>query len=417
MPDTGVALEARVQRLFLAQGIFAERSLYPSADVAHRLLATDIDVLVSEYSSGFHLTRRHAECKSGRRVSTLDRVLWLNGVRSMLAADASYLVIASFDEDAADFARSLGIDVMTVKQLETWEKALSIPGDRWPNRSDFTLIEPIKKQSNDLGKQKNASNDQKCVRQAIQFVEIDSWREFGYGRFNRLLRLLVELSHTAQETRRPDPSNMNRRYVASALLVRLCQYLLAVCHDVSRVPVSDLHTYVLNRSLFGDQDPIRARGLVQDTVDWMSQALKNRGMVLPPEVDSNRLFQPPGYSEGLISLIEKLLASPNEAKYLPIAMETEQFAKAQDTELFPRLRSAWSAGRGLASLVKGFAIASLGIDASLLTPLREELLVRPAAVQSVEDESKDSSMVQNELSFLDPLADESTAGAVQNSES
>ena len=199
MANTGVALEARVQRLFLAQGIFAERSLYPSADANHGLLATDIDVLVSEYSSGFHLTRRHAECKSGRRVSTLDRVLWLNGVRSMLAADASYLVLASFDEDAADFARSLGVDVMTVRQLEIWEKALDIPSDRWPNRSDLNLIEPIKKQSNDLGKKKYASNKDKLVREAIQFVEIDSWRVFGYGRFNRLLRLLGELSDAAKE--------------------------------------------------------------------------------------------------------------------------------------------------------------------------------------------------------------------------
>ena len=413
MADAGIALEARVQRLFLAQGIFAERSLYPSADVDHRLLATDIDVLVSEYSSGFHLTRRHAECKSGRRVSTLDRVLWLNGVRSMLAADASYLVIASFDEGAADFARSLGIDVMTVRQLETWEKALGIQDDLWPNRSDLKLIEPIRKQINDLGKKKNASNDHKRIRQTMQFVEIDSWREFGYGRFNRLLRLLIELSQTAEGTSRRDLGNINRRYAASALLVRLSQYLLAVCHDVSRVPVSDLHTYLVNRSLFGEQDPVRARGLVQDTVDWMSQALKNRGTPLPPEIDSNRLFQPPGYSGALISLIEKLLASPNEAKYLPIAMETEQFAKEQDTEIFPRLRSAWSAGRGLASLVKGFARASLGIDASLLAPLREHSILDATSPRSAEHESKVSLVVQNELDLLDPLTNKPSAEAEQ----
>lgn len=417
MADAGATLEARVQRLFLAQGIYAERSLYPSADVEHRLLATDIDVLVSEYSSGFHLTRRHAECKSGRRVSTLDRVLWLNGVRSMLAADASYLVIASFDEDAADFARSLGIDVMTVRQLETWEKALGIQGESWPNRSDLKLIEPIKKQINDTGKKKNASDNQKRIRQAIQFVEIDSWREFGYGRFNRLLRLFVELSNSDEETRQSGPGMIYRRYAASALLVRLTQYLLAVCHDVSRVPVSDLHTYLVNRSLFGEQDPVRARGLVQDTVNWMSQALKNRDMVLPPEIDSNRLFQPPGYSAGLISLVEKLLESPSEAKYLPIAMETEQFAKEQDIGLFPRLRSAWSAGRDLASLVKGFAIASLGIDASLLIPLRENYIVDTTAARSVANESESSPIIQNELNLLDPSTEESTAAAAQASES
>ncbi len=61
-PTMGPGLEARVQRVFMAQGVFAERGLCPSASPSHRMLATDIDVLTSEYVSGFHLTRRHAEC-------------------------------------------------------------------------------------------------------------------------------------------------------------------------------------------------------------------------------------------------------------------------------------------------------------------------------------------------------------------
>ena len=193
--------------------------------------------------------------------------------------------------------------------------------------------------------------------------------------------------------------------------------MLAVCHDVSRVPVRDLHAYLLDRSLFGDQDPVRARGLVQDTVEWMSRALKNRNIALPPEVDSNRLFQPPRYSEGLISLIEKLLGSPYEARYLPIAMETEQFAKEHDPESFPRLRSAWSAGRGLAALVKGFAVASLGIDASLLTPLRQNLPVLPDASQNGKKTDEEVSGVQNELNLGDSSLETSAGGAMQTLES
>ncbi len=402
MANAGISLEARVQRLFLAQGIFAERSLFPSADVNHKLMATDIDVLASEYSSGFHLTRRHAECKSGRRVSTLDRVLWLNGVRSLLGADASYLVLASFDEDAADFARSLDVDVMTVKQLETWENALKIPENQWPNRSDFKLIEPIRKRSGDLGKKQDSSKEDRVVRQAIQFVEIDSWRVFSYGRLNRLLRMLKQLSDVSQGAIQKNATSVNIRYSASALLVRLSQYMLAMCHDVSRVPVSDLHSYLLNRLLFGDQDPVRARSLVQDTVAWMSQALKDRGVAIPPEIDSTRLFQTPRHSEGLLSLTQKLLDSPNEAKYLLIAMETEQFGREESTELFPRLRSAWSQGRGLAALVKGFAVASLGIDSSLLTPLRNDLAVLRNAERESAKSNAGAVSKQSKLNLQDP---------------
>ncbi len=401
MTNAGVALEARVQRLFLAQGIFAERSLWPAADVSHRLMATDIDVLVSEYSSGFHLTRRHAECKSGRRVPILDRVLWLNGVRAMLGADASYLVLESFDEDATDFARSLSVDVMTVKQLEAWEKAFNIPGDQWPNRSDFKLIDPIRKKSLDLGNQKAAQERDKIVRQAIQFVEIDSWRVFGYARLNRLLRILKALSDIPDESTSKETRSVSARYAASALLVRLGQYLLAVCLDISRVPVSDLHSYLLNRLMYGDQDPRRARGLVQSTVDWMSQALQDRGMTIPPEVDSNRLFRPPGFSEGLVALTQKLLVAPNEARYLPVAMETEQFGKEGEGELFPRLRSAWHTGRDLAGLVRGFAIASLGVDASLLTPLREDLTAPGTVGHGSKKKDTGSSSDQTKLNLED----------------
>lgn len=397
MTNAGVSLEARVQRLFFAQGIFAERSLFPAADVNHRLLATDIDVLVSEYSSGFHLTRRHAECKSGRRTATLDRVLWLNGVRSMLGADASYLVLASFDEDAADFAKSLGVDVMTVRQLDTWERALNIPVNEWPNRSDFRFIEPIRKNLNALGRKEGTSDKDKIIRQSVQFVEIDSWRVFGYGRLNRLLRELKELSEVSRDSTGKDPISVNSRYSASALLVRLSQYLLAVCHDVSRVPVSDLRSYLLSRLLFGDQDPIRARGLVHSTVDWMSQALKNRGVTIPPEVDPNRLLQPPGYSEALISLTQKILDAPDEAKYLPVAMETEQFGKEEAIEFFPRLRAASNAGRSLAALVKGFAIASLGVEALLLTPVRAGAYVQPNGAQSTQNRDLPSAPGQAEL--------------------
>lgn len=47
--SAGPLLEARAQRLFLAQGSFAERGLLPTATADRRMLATDIDVLVSEY--------------------------------------------------------------------------------------------------------------------------------------------------------------------------------------------------------------------------------------------------------------------------------------------------------------------------------------------------------------------------------
>ena len=369
MTNQGVALEARVQRLFLAQGIFAERSLSPAADSGRRLLATDIDVLISEYASGYHLTRRHAECKSGRRVKTLDRILWLHGVRSLLRADASYLVLRSFNEGAAEFARQLDIDVMTVKQLDTWEEAFDIDGSHWPCRSDFEVIDSIRTNVRNLGKQRHSSRVDSLLYDACQFIEVESWHVFEYRKLNQLFRILGQLGETYERLDPKEPRRLYVRYCASALLVRLSQYLLSVCLDISRVPISDLRSYLTDRLTYGNQEPKHVRGLVQSTVGWISQALKERGIELPPEADTRRLFRPPSFAEGLVGLTEKLLSAPNEAKYLPIAMEVEQFGTAEDPDLFPRLGSAWKAGRDLVALVRAFSVASLEVNGALLSPI------------------------------------------------
>ena len=398
MADTGVILEARFQRLFLAQGIFAERSLWVAADRSRKLMATNIDVMISEYASGYHLTRRHAECKSGKRVRILDRVLWLHGVRSLLGADASYLVLDSFYEQGVEFARSLDIDVMTINQLATWERAFEINRDEWPSRSDFEWLDPIRNQARNLAKEKGKSKVDLVIREAAIFVETESWRSFGYGILNRLLRLLRSLSDTYEKAIHTESKTLCVRYTASALLVRLSQYLLAVCLDVSRVPVSDLQSYLGNRLTYGDQDPEQASGLVRSTVDWMSQALRERGSTIPSEADATRLFVAPRFSEGLVALIQKLLVTPNEAKYLPIAMEVEQFGKVGEADLFPRLGSAWRTGSHLAALVRGFAIASLGVKAPVLEPLRQESALPRGSRRAARVEEGDSLSGQTKLS-------------------
>ena len=96
----------------------------------------------------------------------------------------------------------------------------------------------------DLGKERKASEKDKTIREAIQFFEIDSWRTFSYTRLNRLLRLLKTLSDKSGEPTSKGALEESSRYCASALLVRLCQDLLAICLDVSRVPVSNLHSYL-----------------------------------------------------------------------------------------------------------------------------------------------------------------------------
>ena len=79
-------------------------------------------------------------------------------------------------------------------------------------------------------------------------------------------------------------------------------------------------------------------------------------------------------------------------------MDTQQFGQENEIALFPRLRSAWHVGRDLAALVRGFAIASLGVDTSLLTPLREDLTAL-RTVGRVKKVDTGSSSSQSELNL------------------
>ena len=228
------------------------------------MLATDIDVLVSEYGSGFHLTRRHVECKSGR-FAVLDRVLWLHGVRSLLRADSSYLIGSKIDLTAATFARSLDIQLFGEQQLDTWERALSIPSDLWPCRSDYATFDGARRiwKGQSSGKSESVWE---TLRGALVFVEVESWLSFRYRQLNKLFRLVGQISDIESTGGLSDDQGLCARYVYSALLVRLSQYFLAISADVASIAPLDLEKYLSDRLVFGDQDPKQAAELTAATL-------------------------------------------------------------------------------------------------------------------------------------------------------
>ena len=292
--SASLTFEARAHRLFLAQGSFAERGLLPTATPDRRMLATDIDVLVSEYGSGFHLTRRHIECKSGK-FALLDRILWLNGVRTLLHADSSYLVAADIDLSASEFARGLDVQLFTAQHLDAWEKALGIPANSWPCRSDCATFDLARRIWNKLSAAKK--NDAwRLLRGALAFVEVESWLTFRYRQLNKLFRLIDEISKIHSNGALDHDQQLCARYVFAALLVRLSQYVLAICADVGGIMPLEIEEHLSNRLTFGDQDPTQAAALTTATVAWVSESLHVKGITMPPEIDPSRLRSAPPYT-------------------------------------------------------------------------------------------------------------------------
>jgi hypothetical protein len=332
------------------------------------MLATDIDVLVSEYISGFHLTRRHVECKSGK-FALLDRILWLNGVRTLLRADSSYLIAEDVDLDATEFARSLDVELFTTKHLDTWEKSIGIPGDAWPCRSEYMTFDAAR-----VAWRKASDKDDEVwrfLRAALAFVEIESWLTFRYRLLNKLLRLVTELSQYS-DTLFEDDRGLCARYVFSALLVRFAQYLLAICEDSSRVLPTEIEKYLTKRLTFGDQDPGQAIDLTKATVEWVRRALTANRLKMPTEIDTTRLHTPPEFTSELVQLVRRLLDQSQEARYLPLAIERMQFGSPSDDVLL-RYKAAANSADGLAALVRAFIARTFKVSPKLAAPVRGDL--------------------------------------------
>jgi hypothetical protein len=370
--SAGLTFEARAHRLFLAQGSFAERGLLPAATADRRMLATDIDVLVSEYGSGFHLTRRHVECKSGK-FALLDRILWLNGVRTLLGADSSYLIAADVDLSASEFARGLDVQLFTGLHLDGWEKSLAIPADGWPCRSDFATFDAARATWNRLSSEKSGDEAWRVFRAALAFIEVESWLTFRYKRLNRLFRLIGEISKAYDSGTLDRDQQLCARYVFSALLVRLSQYVLAMCADVASIMPLDVDRYISSRLTFGDQDPTQAADFTKATVAWVREALQVKGITMPPDVDPARLQVPPAYTPEVVSLIRRLLEQSHEARYLPLAVERMQFGLDTDDKL-TRFRAAAGFADTLAALLKAFVARTFKVSNGLAATVHADLM-------------------------------------------
>lgn len=365
---TGPALEARLQRLFLAQGILAERGLKVVADKSRERTATDIDVLISEYGSGFHLTRRHVECKGGK-VHPLDRILWMRGVRELLAADSSYFVVGESDPEVAFFARQLQIDMWTLRHIEQMESALKIPADSWPCRSNFGPYASAREIWAQMERGEPGNSWWPFFKEVLRYVELDSWMAPSYTRLNRLLRYVNSIGefNRGGDLRRAEAVGASR-YGLSALLVRLAQYLIFVCYDVSVLQRSDIPAYLAGRLTFGDHDPEQSRDLLEGGLRLARASVEAAGQRMP-SLDTSRLMSPPPWTDTFNALVFRLLDGSNEVRYLPVATEALQFDTEDSIKKFQRLSSAVKAGAELAALVKGFLVQAYGLPQAILEPL------------------------------------------------
>lgn len=127
----GDQLEARVAQLWFWEGHFARRGIdlrrhyYPEP-----LVVTDLDLVAYEFSPMLRRSKTIGEVKSGRGKSapkTLDRIIWLRGLKELVGADFAELTSSNAPSPRArDLARTLGMRAQSEQDIERRELAARI---------------------------------------------------------------------------------------------------------------------------------------------------------------------------------------------------------------------------------------------------------------------------------------------------
>lgn len=360
----GPHLEARVQRLFMCQGAFAERGLFLRAARGSAKQVTDVDVVAHDYNLNFHHRRIYAECKGGRNKSPLDRVVWVRGLKEAIGADHPHLVIDHCDAVTVQFARSLGVEILQEAGIIALESALKIGSDFWPGRANLAAYAGTEEALKILLSRPAKGNVTDWLQGAAEIWRDASALAFSYGRLNSLLGTLQALGANLQLS--PDGEEvLATDYAVAALLVRLSQYVLFAASDTLAMSPPERESYLAERLTAGNLDLEQSRRLLDGAMRMVRAQLQAQGATPPASWDLNHMLVAPAYTKPFVTVVERVIADGDQSRLLPLAMELRLFgfsgAEATSGRMVPRVRAAIEP----TGLVIAFARQSLGVPESL----------------------------------------------------
>jgi hypothetical protein len=123
--DPGERLEARLAQVWFWEGLYARRGVDFQRYFQEPLQVTDLDLLAFDLNPQLAVRRYIGEAKSGtgkKAPKPLDRIVWLNGLRSLVGADAAELTVATpVSATARALGRGLGVTAQHTDDLQRRE--------------------------------------------------------------------------------------------------------------------------------------------------------------------------------------------------------------------------------------------------------------------------------------------------------
>ena len=304
----GDSLEYRCFRLFQYMGYLVRRQqgVLTSGGLNQ---VTDLDLYGIKFHSGFSKDVITVECKSQKRLGPLDRILWVKGLKEIVGAKLSFLIIPKAKWDIKDYAFREGVRIIDFDFLDRMETALGIDKTVFYGLSDFTFYEPL------YEKWKPLLSTQYRYGKTLQFLSIETKAITPNKGINKLFSeikwVLPKLNASGNKESRIS------LWLLYECVVYMAIYILELCEYVQSLNEVDARGYLEKVLTYGDWNAAMADSLLKDS--WtLAEKLSREQLgkcINVPQVFYK--FPVPDYVKGIVEITERFCKNPKASTIVP----------------------------------------------------------------------------------------------------
>lgn len=327
---SGDQLEARIALVWFWEGYYTRSGIDLTDYYGSELIqVTDLDLVATTFGPTLETRTTIGEAKSGRGSSApkpLDRIVWLNGLMTLVGADDAELTINSAAiARAREVGRRLNVRVQSLPDLEEREKALRL------SEVDNTGAHGI--HATQLRKTvTRIVKDHRILNPAFKFLSSEVWFLDEFSAVKQCIGTLQTLKELWTPGAQDEEALAARWLIGEALSVLV--FSLTRIAGLSRgISAKEFGSYVEERLAEGAVPAVKLRQLSKDIDRYISGLLVATNAAATLRVEAMGAFEPaaPTWAGSVVEVVQRIkrmAGAPNFPRVFDVIVH-ERIARAR----------------------------------------------------------------------------------------
>ena len=335
MSNEEFRLKLRFMRLLWNNGYFVrhEVPVFNPSFVTEIQDMTDIDVYGIKLDSTFSKELAFCECKTGKNVSTYDRLFWLSGLKKYFNVSKAYLLKSDLNEEKyMDIAHLLEVMPLSKRSLEKVEQLYNINPDKYWGYFDQSK----------LNKGEAIFLSLKKLDKNLHFFL--KYKYWNYGAHEKVKKLINAIKDVNKNY--PSLKEDTYNFLLMYILTLLSLAILDCCKKAYLIPKERRTQYVVNWLRGGKGSIDEMENIAAAFYDFMKSEFKkkcNYKYGINKKSFVGILSSRP-YFNDLVDLIERFCNNPEAAILVPKLLDLVNYekilgGKKTDLKLIPELEN------------------------------------------------------------------------------